>query len=387
MKLTATHQANFPKPVFVLCLLALLCFAHASHGQNIITFPIGSTSPTHSDPGISFVSNLSPGPGITVVNCPPWLSATGWNYLFASDALQNGQYWEFYIDVAQGYELNISSIEVVSRASDTTYSRVAGQWYHETESAPGTWLESSYSSSMQGVGRDDICLLGARSRTFPISINTAGRIRLRLVHFRANQNQTRFGAINISGSLLQVLPVELIRFEAKAQDDDIQLEWETASEIENEGFEVQRLDGDLNWQIIGWVDGQGSTNEATRYRFQDDFPQTGDNLYRLKQIDHDGSHSFSKIVQASHQKEQPIIQVFPNPSQGPVEVRLRNPNKEKMSLQLYDGFGRMAWQSGIMTELDSWRRDFDLRPGCQYFLLIQIGASQYHRHLLIQSTD
>ncbi|MEM9916629.1 MAG: T9SS type A sorting domain-containing protein [Bacteroidota bacterium] len=389
MKLTALRLANFPKPFRLVLFLGLLaCSIYTpANAQTLITFPSGNISPTYSDPGLSHVSNIGAGPGITVVSCPPWLSATGWNYLFLEDAMNNGQYWEFIVDVAQGYEININEIEVLSRASDTTYSRVAGQWLYQTEDLPGIWQYSLFSSSMQGIGRNDICLLGARSRAFPMTINTSGRITFRLVHFRAFNNQTRIGSILIKGALTAALPVELTAFEAKARQRDVLLQWQTSSEQRNQGFEVQRLNEQHEWDFIGWQQGQGTTSEANVYEFRDDAPEPGDNLYRLKQVDWDGQFSFSPVVTASFEQSKSEINLFPNPSNGPLQLRVFNPEGQKMQLNLFDSIGRKIWGTPSNIQDRTLKQTFQLKPGCQYFFQAQIGDRQINRVILVQSEN
>jgi Secretion system C-terminal sorting domain len=94
-----------------------------------------------------------------------------------------------------------------------------------------------------------------------------------------------------------LLPVELTRFEGKALENNNVLFWETANEINNSGFEIESMTAapqtsNLTWEKIGFVKGEG---EAARYQFLDYNPQ-GLTYYRLKQVDHDGSFSYSNII-------------------------------------------------------------------------------------------
>ncbi|MEO0777022.1 MAG: T9SS type A sorting domain-containing protein [Bacteroidota bacterium] len=93
-----------------------------------------------------------------------------------------------------------------------------------------------------------------------------------------------------------VLPIELVYFEAEKSNDGVQLAWETATEIENAGFEIQRMSGvKMDWEAIGFVEGNGTTYEAMEYYFLDDTPPPGMNYYRLAQVDYDGTSSFSSV--------------------------------------------------------------------------------------------
>lgn len=91
------------------------------------------------------------------------------------------------------------------------------------------------------------------------------------------------------------LPVELIAFTATLNQGIVLLNWETASETENDGFWVQRSQDGLNWENIGWVDGALNSSEHVLYSFEDRNPLLGNGYYRLKQVDMNGAHEYSPI--------------------------------------------------------------------------------------------
>jgi len=110
----------------------------------------------------------------------------------------------------------------------------------------------------------------------------------------------------------QPLPVELTFFDAKKQRDHILLQWQTATEINNQGFDIQSsLDG-KRWQSIGFVKGQGSSTVLHDYHYEDAAPYAGLNYYRLRQVDFDGQDAYSEVkaVEWVADKE---ISVYPNP--------------------------------------------------------------------------
>jgi hypothetical protein len=91
------------------------------------------------------------------------------------------------------------------------------------------------------------------------------------------------------------VPVELIDFSAKQSDESITLDWRTASEENNAGFEIQRKTEASDWISIGYVDGKGTTSQVQSYQYIDRKPIPGQNYYRLKQMDFDGQFEFSPI--------------------------------------------------------------------------------------------
>lgn len=121
-----------------------------------------------------------------------------------------------------------------------------------------------------------------------------------------------------------VLPVELINFTANAKRDAIHLNWETATESLNKGFEIQRSIKNTpnEFEAIGWVDGQGNSEVVQSYFYEDDAVKTGITYYyRLRQVDEDGTEAFSKIVQAKIESFEQMVDIFPNPVNDFLNVR------------------------------------------------------------------
>lgn len=104
--------------------------------------------------------------------------------------------------------------------------------------------------------------------------------------------QSNYGVLFISTAL----PIELISFNAKQNGEIVKLTWETASETNNEKFEIERLEYLDNWEVIGTVAGAGFSNTYLLYTFNDLYPIKGPSYYRLKQIDYDGGYEYSDIV-------------------------------------------------------------------------------------------
>jgi len=109
------------------------------------------------------------------------------------------------------------------------------------------------------------------------------------------------------------LPVELVSFNLKKQNRNIQLFWETATEVQNEGFEILKSNNGKDWEKIGFVNGRGESEVNVQYEFLDTNPFSGYNYYRLRQIDFDGAFEYSDIRVASFENLKETTTVFPNP--------------------------------------------------------------------------
>lgn len=92
------------------------------------------------------------------------------------------------------------------------------------------------------------------------------------------------------------LPVELISFEGRFKNNKSVLTWKTASEKDNQGFTVERSANGQNFETIGEVKGVGNTNTVQNYTFTDANPLSGINYYRLRQMDYDGTTTYSKAI-------------------------------------------------------------------------------------------
>lgn len=92
------------------------------------------------------------------------------------------------------------------------------------------------------------------------------------------------------------LPVELVNFYGYDDDEINVLEWETASESDNDYFVIERSESGYSWEPIGKVDGAGDSSIRLYYNFTDENPYPSYSYYRLKQVDFDGGHEYSDII-------------------------------------------------------------------------------------------
>ncbi len=127
-----------------------------------------------------------------------------------------------------------------------------------------------------------------------------------------------------SESSTTALPVELISFSGIAKDNRVLLNWATASEVNNDFFEVQRSSDGIQFEAIGVVDGNGNTNQQVDYSFIDRSPFLGQNYYRLRQVDFDGEEELLPVILVMNDYKQQGIEVstYPNPASAE-NVRLR----------------------------------------------------------------
>ncbi len=143
--------------------------------------------------------------------------------------------------------------------------------------------------------------------------------------------------INISG----VVPVELTSFTASTRKNDVTLNWQTATETNNRGFEIQRSIDNSKFSTISFINGKGTTTENSKYSFVDKNLAEGLYYYRLKQIDLDGSYEYSKTVEVNFSvpSEYSVSQNYPNPFNPSTSIEFSIPVEAKVVITLFNSIG------------------------------------------------
>lgn len=166
---------------------------------------------------------------------------------------------------------------------------------------------------------------------------------------------------------MNALPVELLAFNVTISDEVVLLDWITVTELNNDYFEIQRsLDG-AKFHSLGKVNGAGTTLERQQYQFTDLTPNKGENYYRLKQIDLDGSYDYSNIQHAAFGKEQLVSKVYPSPTNDILHVTV---NQELNQLEILDITGRILLHKQYEEVLNAQVEVTEFPTGA-YFLRIQ----------------
>lgn len=141
----------------------------------------------------------------------------------------------------------------------------------------------------------------------------------------------------------QALPVELVTFEATQHSDDaVRLRWTTASETQNAGFEVEHRAGDASFEALGFVDGAGTTSEAQQYSFRADHLDPGTHVFRLRQVDRDGTETLTKEVElALTLGDAYVLEApYPNPAREQATVRFAVREAQPVAVTVYNALGQ-----------------------------------------------
>jgi photosystem II stability/assembly factor-like uncharacterized protein len=199
-------------------------------------------------------------------------------------------------------------------------------------------------------------------------------------------------AVGTNGTILYTpnggLPVELVSFSIELQDNEIVLNWITATETNNLGFEIERKRNDAPWGDLAFVKGNGTTTETQNYSFMDENIKAGKYKYRLKQIDYDGSFEYSKIVEVEvgFPTEFSLEQNYPNPFNPKTKIKYQISKLSFVKIQIYDVLGNeIATLVNEEKPAGSYEAEFNPAnlPSGIYFYRIQAGSYSETRKMVL----
>ena len=163
-------------------------------------------------------------------------------------------------------------------------------------------------------------------------------------------NDDGFGFSCIGGVGTEVpLPIELINLTASVLHNYVVLEWQTATEINNDYFTIERTQDVTNFQIIGTVDGAGNSNQTINYSFIDTEPLNGISYYRLKQTDFDGKFKYSKIISVKYTNNFiGELNIYPNPVSNELIIEI-NENKSVLNFEIINSIGSVIYKGNLVN--------------------------------------
>ena len=219
------------------------------------------------------------------------------------------------------------------------------------------------------------------SAAVPVSTDLAniGRIALR--------QSTNMGTLEIDEMRVGTtwnaapLPVELTSFTASSVNGTVNLNWATATEVSNYGFEVERSTDNSVWNKIGFVAGNGNSNSVKTYSYSDNTASAGTVYYRLKQLDTDGKYEYSKVVSVNNTTPDAftVDQNFPNPFNPSTTIRFSLANSSNVKVDVYASNGELVHTLANQTyEAGNHAINFDasqLSAGIYLYRITAIDAT------------
>ena len=238
--------------------------------------------------------------------------------------------------------------------------------------------------------------------TFSFGVKLGGRVGFVEISYTDNDNSSSTYTVENFGLVIDAsittadagtcasLPVELAHFYGQqTAPGSYTLFWETASEFNNAGFEIQRSVDGVEFRKIGWIDGAGTTTETQQYQYADlDIPTGRVYYYRLKQVDYDNQFEYSPIIKFEPDFEGAfaILDVLPNPTnKNFADLRLVSPREEEAEITIYDAVGKqvVTAQMNLAKGQQSIRLDLDQAASGIHFVNVRLRDGQTFFHKLM----
>lgn len=201
------------------------------------------------------------------------------------------------------------------------------------------------------------------------------------------------GGVLLKSLLGSVVPVEFTAFTASVNEQNISLNWSTATETNNRGFEVERKTS-RDWETLSFIPGRGTTSQTSTYSFYDDLAEEyyrGTVSYRLKQLDYDGSFAYSDVVNIEvdfSPKNYTLEQNYPNPFNPTTTIVYQLSADGMVKLKVFDVLGKEV--ASLVNEHQTagkYSFEFDasnLSSGVYFYRLESNGFSAMKKLILLK---
>ncbi|MCS6969222.1 MAG: T9SS type A sorting domain-containing protein, partial [Bernardetiaceae bacterium] len=187
------------------------------------------------------------------------------------------------------------------------------------------------------------------------------------------------------------LPVELVHLTAEwvaeSKEHQARLQWQTIHEHGSDFFEIERSWDGIRFEGIGRVAAAGRSIEPRWYEYIDQVPSFAAVVYyRLRQVDLDGSHQYSRIVALHRQKNPDVLLVYPNPTTDWIEFKIRNVQNTSLPVEVIDNTGRVVYKGVALLgkEGNAYTLKTDNLPAGLYLLRITIEGDSFAAKFVIE---
>ncbi|MFY0643494.1 MAG: T9SS type A sorting domain-containing protein [Bacteroidia bacterium] len=182
-----------------------------------------------------------------------------------------------------------------------------------------------------------------------------------------------FGPFTIGGTSNTAVPVELISFEVyRLEGNQALLEWVTASELNNNYFEIEHSLNGVDFTAIGVLNGAGTTFDIQHYSFVDATPSIGMNYYRVRQVDYNGDYSYTPIRTIEFSSLYGGIRAYPIPTSDFINIDLSAVKYTGglIEIQLFSPLGELILNKEIMYSNKDYKMDLSHLPSGMYLLSV-----------------
>ena len=349
MNNTSSTGLTFSTPAIVTAGLTLTDGNIYTSNPNYLTMNAGSTSTSGS--AASFVDGPMKKIGATDFIFPLG-DGTRWRRMKISSIASSETFIAQYFNAAYAntttYKTETTPLMWVSDLEYWTLSRVG-----TIDAVIELYWESATASSLPGCSNLRIAHwdsannywekanIDAVTTTGLCSTTNTGTIY-------SNADITEFSPFTF-GSTGISLPISFVSFDAKLIDRKVELTWETASEINNDYFTIEKTIDGINYEWVAKLNGAGNYSGNLVYNTVDEFPYQGISYYRLKQTDFDGNTETFPLRTISTLNTLKKSGIYPNPIKGfePITINVNGNKNELLKIMITDGIGKTIYSTSI----------------------------------------
>ena len=255
------------------------------------------------------------------------------------------RYVEFSLSPNSGYTFNLDSIQLYLLGGGT--SNMRANIYYSTDGFT-TRTQLNPQAPTDGIILEQNSATDVVAYTYSpvVQIDDNQSVSVRVYPFYAGSPSTSkyvyFYNCGLYGTTAQTnVPVELTSFSASVQKNTVELKWTAATEVDNNGFEIERSRNKATWNTVGFVKGSGTTTETSYYLYKDVPAASGKLYYRLKQVDFNGAYKYSKVVEVNYgiPNKFNLAQNYPNPFNPSTSIKFELPEASFVNLTIYNLLG------------------------------------------------
>ena len=235
----------------------------------------------------------------------------------------------WYIDVTNATAVIQADIEfdmVAGGMSGTTPVTASNYKLLYRAGTSGAWSEAATASSISGT-----------------------RVIFASYNFN-NNGDDGYYTIGTRNYTVSPLPIELISFDAIMNNKQVDVTWATATETNNNFYTIERSKDGINFEPVSNVDAAGNSLSLINYKDVDTNPFEGISYYRLKQTDFNGTFSYSKIVAVNYSFSNDGMSVFPNPTDGEININMNDLEGKEVLVVIRDITGKECFSKVILSQ-------------------------------------
>ena len=189
------------------------------------------------------------------------------------------------------------------------------------------------------------------------------------------------------------VPIELLNFNANQLGKQVKLDWQTATEINNDFFLIERTADGINFETIDTIGGAGNSIHTLSSFTFDEVPLKGVSYYHLKQVDFNGDFSFSQLRSVNFDGSEIILDSYPNPSFGEdIDITLSgfDGTADMLHIAIYDGLSRLIYQEESNVNPASVKQSVrvslpDNTKDGMYYITVGYRNKIYHKTHLVKA--